>query len=186
MKVECEAITGPGTQREATRPVTTPQEAQTVFLGATTVAPLASQVAFQPTNFGNRNIPSADEILRWIAARYLQVVNPSNPDEFNGYLQYLQEMRKVLVVDAQLGSLIITVKCSSLLILDELWEDYYTGHLNEMAQRYLVTEDVLKGFGLTEVKLMTTIMETEYRKCRDEFYNRSFELTFSEQLAYGK
>ena len=90
----------------------------------------------------------------------------------------------MLFVDAQPGSLIITVECSSLLILDELWEDYYTGYLNEMAQRYLVTEDVLKEFGLTEMKLMTTIMESEYRKCRSHFWHRSWELT--KQFANGK
>ena len=134
-------------------------------------------------NFGNGKVPSADEILRWIAAKYLQVVNPSNPDELNGYLQYLKEMRKVLVFDAQPGSLIITVECNSLLILDELWEDYYTGYLNDMAQRYLVTEDVLKQFGLTEVKLMTTISEVEYRKCRWEFNFRGHHLNC---LTWGK
>ena len=187
MRIECEAITGPGTQREATRPVTSLQEPDTVTQGATTVAPIItsnSEVASLPTNFGNRNIPSADEILRTVAAKYLQVVNLSSPDEFNGYLQYLQEMRKVLFVDAKLGSLIITVECSSLLILDELWEDYYTGYLNEMAQSYLVTEDVLKEFGLTEVKLMTTILESEYRKCRSDFILRSKTLT--RQFARGK
>ena len=179
MRIECEAITGPGTQRETTTRVTTPQEPHTVSQGAATVAPITSnsQVAFQPTNFGNRNIPSEHELLKSIAERYLQRVNPSNQDEFNGFLQYLQEMRRVLFVDAQPGSLIITVECSSLLILDELWEDYYTGYLNEMAQKYLVTEDVLKEFGLTEVKLMTRIMESEYRKCRSTFFRRSVELT---------
>ena len=90
----------------------------------------------------------------------------------------------MLFVGAELGSLIITVECSSLLILDELWEDYYTGYINEMAQRYLVTEDILKEFGLSEVKLMTTIMESEYRKCRYHFFRRSEELT--KQLAHGK
>ena len=37
-----------------------------------------------------------------------------------------------------------------------------------MAQS-LVTEDVLKTFGLTEVKLITTIVEEEYEACREVF-----------------
>ena len=90
----------------------------------------------------------------------------------------------MLVVDVQPGSLIINFKCSSLLILDELWEDYYTGYLNEMAQRYLVTEDVLKEFGLTGVKLMTKMTEFDYRKCRYYFFLRSEELT--KQFANGR
>ena len=178
MRIDCETITGPGTQREATGPVTTPQEPYTVKQSTTTVVPVTSnsQVACRPTNSGNRHIPSEHELLRTIAAKYFQDVNPSNLDEYDRFLQYLSEMRKVLFVDAHLGSLIITVECSSLLILDELWEDYYSGHLNEIAQKYLVTEDVLKEFGLTEVKLMTTISEKEYRDCRLDFWCRSLKL----------
>ena len=78
----------------------------------------------------------------------------------------------MLVADAHLGCLIVTVRCSSLQILDELWEDYRTGHLNEMAQKYLVTKEILKKFGLIELKLMTTIVEEEYRACRQYFLQR--------------
>lgn len=78
-------------------------------------------------------------------------------------------MRKVLLVNAQMGSLIITVECSSLQILDELWEDYCTGHLNDMAQEFLVTDDILNEFGLLEVKLGISILEEEYKACRQYF-----------------
>ena len=104
-----------------------------------------------------------------IAKQYLQTVTPSSEEEFNGFLSYLQEVRKVLLVGAQMGSLIITVECSSLQILDELWEDYCTGHLNDMAQEFLVTDDILKEFGLLEVKLAISILEEEYKDCRQYF-----------------
>jgi len=58
------------------------------------------------------------------------------------------------------------VECRTLQILDELWNDYCTGHLNAMVQKFLVTEDILKLFGLIEVKLTTTILEEDYRNCR--------------------
>lgn len=112
---------------------------------------------------------STQEVLNMIASNYLQKLDPSTPEEFNGFLQYMQKIREVIIVDVKTGSLIITVECSSLQILDELWIDYKTGHLNEMAQKYLVTEDVLKAFGLTELKLKTTIVEEEYRACREVF-----------------
>ena len=41
--------------------------------------------------------------------------------------------------------------CRSLEILDALWGDYRTGHLNDMAQKYLVTKEVLKEFDLNEL-----------------------------------
>ena len=104
-----------------------------------------------------------------IASKYFQKLDPSTPEDFNGFIEYMEKVRKVIIADVKTGSLIITVECSSLQILDELWIDYKTGHLNEMAQKYLVTEDVLKAFGLTELKLKTTIVEEEYRACREVF-----------------
>lgn len=61
------------------------------------------------------------------------------------------------------------MECSSLEILEELWEDYRSGHLNEIAQKHLITKDILKEFGLTEVKLMTTILREEYTACQQYF-----------------
>ena len=60
------------------------------------------------------------------------------------------------------GSLLITVECSSLQILQGLWEDYRSGHLNEIAQQMLVTAEVLEKLGLAEVRLKTFISEEEY------------------------
>ena len=72
------------------------------------------------------------------------------------------------VIATEKGSLILIVECSSMKILDALWEDYYTGHLSEVAQRFLVTED-LRMFGLKEVKFTATIEEKDYRACRQYF-----------------
>ncbi|KAJ7388929.1 hypothetical protein OS493_034855 [Desmophyllum pertusum] len=118
---------------------------------------------------GNYDLPSPERVLSHIALELFKHIDLSNPEERNGYLRYMQDMRKVLIVDLKQGSLIITVECSSLEILEGLWEDYCTGHLNEMAQKFLVTEDLLKELGLTEAKLTTTILEEEYRACREYF-----------------
>ncbi len=101
--------------------------------------------------------------------RYLNEIDPSTPEEFNDFLKYMKETREVLILNVQPDSLIITVECGSLEILEGLWNDYITGHLNEMAQKYLITEEILKELGLTEVKLTTTILEEEYRACREYF-----------------
>ena len=107
--------------------------------------------------------------MNLIAAGSFKTFNPSNPDELNGFHRYLRDMRQVLIVDNKIGSLIITVRCSSLRILDELWEDYRTGHLKEVAQRYLVTEDILQQLGLDSVELTLTISEEEYKAYRKNF-----------------
>ena len=115
-----------------------------------------------------KGVPSPQEILNLIADKYFAKVDPSTPESFSEFVEYLEKVRKVIVVDTKTGSLIITAECSSLGILDELWKAHCTGTLNKMAQS-LVTEDVLKTFGLTEVKLITTIVEEEYEACREVF-----------------
>ena len=142
----------------------------------TTVVPIASRKrradstgVLGDATAGNDDIPSPQEVLSFIAFKSFQPVDPSKPEELNGFLEYMEKVRKVLIVDTQSGSLIITVECSSLEILDGLWQDYCTGYLNEMAQRFLVTEDILKKFDLTDVILTITILEEEYRACREHF-----------------
>ena len=120
-------------------------------------------------------IPSAQEVMNSIAHKCFRVVDPSNPEELNGFVRFLSDVRKVLILDAQSGSLIVTVLCSSLKVLDALWYDYCTGHLNDMAQKYLVTKDVLKEFDLTELKLTTTIQWEEYIAARKFFLQGSGE-----------
>ena len=118
-------------------------------------------------NVGNEGLPSAQNVLNFIAFKCFQEVDPSKPDELNGFLQYLKEVREVLIVDTQSGSLIITVQCVSVQILDDLWEDYSTGHLNQMAQKFLVTEEILKELSVIAVTLTTTILREEYNACRE-------------------
>ena len=109
--------------------------------------------------------PSTQEVLNFMSSKYLQNVDPSTPEEFNGFVEYIERVRNALIVDFKRGSLIVMVECSSLEILEGLWEDYSTGYLNEMAQKFLVTEELLRTFGLAKVKLTTTIKEEQYRAC---------------------
>ena len=114
-------------------------------------------------------------VMNFIARKYFQTVDTTKPEELNGFLQYLTDVRKVLVLDSHPGSLILTVLCSSLEILDALWYDYCTGHLNGIAQKYLVTKDVLKEFGLIGLKLTITIQGKEYMAARAFFPQGSGE-----------
>ena len=175
LRINCEAISGPGLQEQSHEVVVSSQTPEGEIQSAG-VKPIIScqRQSSTPEGFGgeqlgNGGIPSAQGVLNFIAFKYFQAVDPSKPEELNGYLQYLKDVRQVLFVNAQTGSLIIIVECNSLEILEGLWNDYNTGHLNEMAQKFLVTDDILNEFGLTEVKLTTIIMEKEYKACRENF-----------------
>ena len=82
---------------------------------------------------------------------------------------------KTVMFDSYINSksLFIAAECRSLEILDELWKAHCTGFLNEKVQQSLVTEDILKTFGLTEVKLKATIREQRYKVCRQHILNQS-------------
>ena len=129
----------------------------------------SSQNVSGKENVVDRRGPSSQEVLNLIADKFIQKVDPSDEEGFNCFLQYMEKVRQVIVVDVKTGSLIITVRCTSLLILDELWKDYCTGHLQEVAQRYLVTEDILNELGLDSVQLALTISEEEYKAYRKNF-----------------
>ncbi|CAH3167387.1 unnamed protein product, partial [Porites evermanni] len=75
----------------------------------------------------------------------------------NLFITYLKIKLGVDVEDYRLGSLVITVSCSSLEVLEALWSEYRTGRLKEVVQDTLVTEEVLEKLELSEVQLRTII-----------------------------
>ena len=93
-------------------------------------------------------------------------------ESFKLFLEYLRVKLNVGVANHELGSLLITVTCSSLQILEGLWKDYSSGHLNKVAEERLVTAQVLEKLGLDGVKLKTTITKDDYRKCKKFFWDR--------------
>ncbi|KAJ7388922.1 hypothetical protein OS493_034846 [Desmophyllum pertusum] len=122
--IDCQTTLEPGPRVGASEMVVASQEPQAGDLG-TAVVPIASvqpqaeaSGGFGEASSGNYDLPSAQRVLNLIAYRYFQSIAPSNQDEFNGFLQYMENMRKVLIVDVKPGSLIITVECRSLEILE--------------------------------------------------------------------
>ena len=79
---------------------------------------------------------------------------------------YLNGVLDVIVREAIEGSLHITVECSTLDILERLWEDYCCGHLNAVHEERLLTEDIKKRYDVESGKLETTILENDYLACK--------------------
>ena len=73
------------------------------------------------------------------------------------------------------GSLIISLDCKTLKGLDQLWKDYLSGHLNKVAERYLVSDEMKKKLNLRKINFKTTIDEENYLKCRRVFMESSGE-----------
>ena len=114
----------------------------------------------------NAHIPTSDEIFRSIAMRRLQVLPPSSEEDFDNLIKCLSALKGIVIQDVKVSSLLITVKCRSLLVLEHLWTDYTSGHLNKMVQKCLVTGDILNDLGLSELKLCLSVNEIDYKACK--------------------
>ena len=114
------------------------------------------------------DILTREEVLRYIATQYMLTTKPKSRDEYDYFLNYLERIEAVFA-GSRPGSLLITVNCDSLQILERLWEDYLSGYLCEVSQRSFVTEEILTEFSLAELKLKTTISEEEYKACKAYF-----------------
>ena len=108
------------------------------------------------------------EIFLSIVQNYLKTTPPQSPEEHSRFMEYTQKM-KLIITGVAVGSLVITVRCESLMILEELWTDYSSGHLGEVVQNCFVTEKILKELNLAELRLKTTIDIEEYNACKAFF-----------------
>ena len=106
-----------------------------------------------------------EEIFPSIVKNYFQATKPQSIEEFERFLEYTKKM-KVIITGVTVGSLLITVKCESRKILEELWTDYSSGHLGEVVQNCFVTEKILKELNLAELRLKTTMDIEEYNACK--------------------
>ena len=120
-----------------------------------------------------QKIPTEAEVLHLIATNYLRQTAPPSKDDLDDFLEYMKQMRLV-VTGINTGSVIIIIKCASLEILEGLWVHYKNGYLNEVAQKFFRTADIIREFG--EVKFTVSILEEEYRACRAFFLPLSGKL----------
>ena len=57
--------------------------------------------------------------------------------------------------------------CNNLEGLERLWQDYRSGRLNEIAEKYFVTDEIKRRFNVESVNLATTIQEEDYLACKE-------------------
>lgn len=186
MLIDCETTDSNTRTQEVTKintnsqePQTVPEQVASISFGVCSSRSQGPQAEIDTNNLpieGERKggIPLTEDMLNVIAFNYrFQHAGPSEVEETEGvYRKYLENVREI---DSQILSfrLTITLECGTLQFLEELWSDYLKGHLNEMVRTLLVTEGIVKDFGLVTVKLNTTIMDEEYWACREYFLNRT-------------
>ena len=106
-----------------------------------------------------------EEMFLSIVRDYFQATRPQSIEEIERFMEYVKRMR-IIITGVSEGSLLITVRCESRMILEEVWADYSSGHLGEVVQNCFVTEKILKELNLAELRLKTTMDIEEYNACK--------------------
>ncbi|XP_068670403.1 uncharacterized protein [Montipora foliosa] len=90
-------------------------------------------------------------------------------DDLQGVIaltEFIKNAYQVNLKAVNIGSLEIIVDCPTLKSLERLWNDYLSGHLNNVTERYLVTIEMKQQLGLETISLKTTIEEENYLTCK--------------------
>ena len=83
------------------------------------------------------------------------------------FLKYLETTYNLSRVALNVGSLIISLDCKTSRGLDQLCNyDFFSGQLNKLAERHLVTYEMKKKLNLRSIKLKITIEEENYLRCK--------------------
>ena len=117
--------------------------------------------------------------MKEMARRFLENKGDETPlEEWPRSLSYyISGMLDLKETKASEGGLRISVECRTLPILERLWEDYRCGHLNEVAEKRLLTDDIKETFSVKSVKLETIILEEDYLACKLFLMDTSSKLT---------
>ena len=94
------------------------------------------------------------------------------------FLEYLEVTYDVSCLTLNLGSLIIGLDCKTLKGLDKLWTDHLSDHLNKVANKHLVADEIIKNLNLRTINLKTTIDKKNYLNCRKILMKLSSECKY--------
>ena len=118
---------------------------------------------------GEQDSQEQSEIVNKIMAQKVDEVDIDIQVSFEGledFCLYLRGPLSLVDIKIQRSSIKITVKCSTLEILECLWDEYCSGRLNAEAEKCLITENFKEELGMETIKLATTILEKDYLACK--------------------
>ena len=120
-----------------------------------------------------------DRMLRQqleVFLKYNKKTKLSTAKGLSAFVKHLENTYNVTLTSVGVGSLVIKVQCPDLQSLESLWNDYWSGVLNEAAERFLVTDDMKKEINLETLRLKTIIEEESYLICKKALMEKSGEL----------
>ena len=111
-----------------------------------------------------------EEILTPVVEKYVKCREFSKDnltEDLKSFTDHIENVYGVNLVTIGKGSVIIILDCPTLDRLEHLWYDYLAGHLDNLAERYLVTNKLKKKLNMETVCLKTKIVEEDYLNCKE-------------------
>ncbi|XP_015757833.1 PREDICTED: uncharacterized protein LOC107337233 [Acropora digitifera] len=121
-------------------------------------------------NLGKKEKDAMEEILTQVIETYVKCNEFSKDnleEDLKSFTDHIENVYRVNLVTVGKGSVIIILDCPTLDSLEHLWNDYLAGHLDNLAERYLVTNELKKKLNLETVCLKTTMVEEDYLNCKE-------------------
>ena len=121
-------------------------------------------------NLEGKKKEAMEKILTLVVETYLECHELSQgnlKEALKSFTDHIEDAYLLNLVTVGKGSVIIILDCPTLDSLEHLWNDYLAGHLDNLAERYLITNEMKKKFDLETVSLKTTILEEDYLNCKE-------------------
>ena len=120
-------------------------------------------------NFQEEKEEAVEKLFTHLVQDYLKFNDYSRDNRTEAVISltdHLINIYHVNLVTVGEGSIIIIVECPTLESLEHLWSDYLAGHLDKVAERYLVTDEMKKELNLETICLKITIEKENYLNCK--------------------
>lgn len=118
----------------------------------------------------------------------------STLEELQRFCCYLRAQLNAEIKEKNAGSLILTVHCRTLEILEQLWKDYCSGHLDEVAEECFLTDETTKTkeemgekskADVDTISVETTISKEDYMRCKKFLTEILGKLSSQGAIAYS-
>ena len=98
--------------------------------------------------------------------RFKPCSSDNSGEGLKAFVDHLTSFYHVSLRGVWKGSVVIILACHTLEGLELLWKDYCSGHLDEVTERYLVSEEIKRRLNLETICVKTVIEEENYWNCR--------------------
>lgn len=133
-------------------------------------------ITFDAASATNRNNPQTQstrepeervrEVLQEMGSTPFERLKFHSKEALKALIDCLSGVYHATAVLFALGSLRIIVQFRTVEHLEHLWRDYQSGTLKQVAEKYLMTDEIKSKLDVEEVTLKVEILKEDYLACK--------------------